>query len=580
MPRARAPHRIKASETSSRPGLLAWICTEAEQERDDRGRLIEHFQSATASICRFRRERGATDGCSIMRRDGASFLDLLLDECRSRSRLIVVCRNLTRDLQLLGALPWLKEHGWKLGYPRLSHRLSILPATLDQKRIIFVAHANLFPFLPEPAGRALEQIEQMRSAWLAHLQLLDELDAGNFCLTLGSQAMSIFRHRFMDHPIQIHADKSVDALERKSAFGALYQPFFAGEATGSIYHYLDTNSMYPWCMRAFDAPWRLVSHGGALPVATLERIMAEHLCIATVEIETDHQHYPCKLDGRTIYPIGRFTTTLATPDLRHALDHGRVLRVLEYASYDGAHLFDSFVDALWARRVNCAANNDPYGAALCKGWMNALYGCWGGWRFEHIVEARGDFLPDGAGELYDMAAQEQRHYVVLGGTMYSERRKGATHNGFPAIMAHIAAYGRQRMWSLAANAGRGHVLFVLSDGLIVDQLGYERLAMEIDPTALGKLKEKRNARWFLSRSDVVAVLGDHEWSPGVPGDATRIEDGVLVADLEPRGATTFSASEAGEYARLRRTLIQKPEFRSGVPDSDGWMTPIRLAEGS
>jgi len=78
----RKPHRIKASELSSRPQLLAWICTEAEQERDDRGRLIEHFQSATASICRFRRERGATDGCSIMRRDGASFLDLLLDECR------------------------------------------------------------------------------------------------------------------------------------------------------------------------------------------------------------------------------------------------------------------------------------------------------------------------------------------------------------------------------------------------------------------------------------------------------------------------------------------------------------------
>ena len=62
----------------------------------------------------------------------------------------------------------------------------------------------------------------------------------------------------------------------------------------------------------------------------------------------------------------------------------------------------------------------------------------------------------------------------------------------------------------------------------------------------------------------------------MPGDATHLEDGVLVADLEPRGATTFSASEAGDYARLRRTLIQKPEFRSGVPDSDGWIAPIQL----
>ena len=72
--------------------------------------------------------------------------------------------------------------------------------------------------------------------------------------------------------------------------------------------------------------------------------------------------------------------------------------------------------------------------------------------------------------------------------------------------------------------------------------------------------------------------GDHEWSPGVPGDATRIEDGVLVADVEPRGATTFSASEAGDYARLQRVLIQKPEFRSGVPGDDGWIAPLRLAE--
>ena len=304
--------------------------------------------------------------------------------------------------------------------------------------------------------------------------------------------------------------------------------------------------------------------------------MAEHLCIATVELETDHQHYPVKVAGRTIFPVGRFTTTLTTPDLRHALDHGRILRVLEYAKYNGAHLFDSFVDDLWLRRRRYVEQEDPFRAKLLKLWMVTLYGAWGTWQHEHQLVDVGEGMPDNIDLIYDSKTGLAKEAVVLGGTMYSESKSGTTMNGFPAIMAHIAAYGRQRMWSLAANAGRGHVYFVLADGLIVDQIGYERLLSQIDAHDLGKLKESDDGRALTIHSDTELVLGDHVWRSGVPGNASEIEPGVFVADVEPHGAYGLHDAEDHCFSYTHRTYQLARQILTGNVTSNGWIEPIYM----
>lgn len=572
----RRAHLLRANERSARPQLLAWLAVDSSAGRDPDGRLVERFQSATATIRRASSTPGTYTEHTIESADPAGFLAELLSNARSKHRLIVVSRNPARDLALLDAIRWLRGQEWEFGHAVMGTRLTLIPVGTGNRRVLFCAHTNLFPYLPRPAGDAGQQVATMRQTWLSHLQLLDELDAGNFHLTLGSQALAIYRHRYMEHPIYIHGDESVDRLERKAALGALYQPFFAGQSRPGRYYYLDTNAMYPWCMRSFPVPWRLVSHGGALPVGTLSRMLESKLAVATVELETDHAHYPCKVDGRTLFPVGRFTATLTTPDLRHALEHGRIRRVLEYATYDGARLFDRFVDELWKRRQECLAKGDITGAALTKAWMVALYGVWGAWRFEHLLEVADPGLQDGSGELYDTRTQEQRHWVALGGKMFSERRAGATVNGFPAIMAHIAAWGRQRMWALVANAGREHVYFCLSDGLIVDQTGYEHLTGEIRPRTLGKLREKRSAAMIEVRSDTEIILGDHSWTPGVPAWAFPVDDGVLIADLEPHTLDGLAGADPGTFTHLGRTLTLERAIHSGVVSPSGWIDPIRL----
>ena len=416
----------------------------------------------------------------------------------------------------------------------------------------------------------------LATAWRGLLAFLDEHDLGDFELSIGSQAFTIFRHRFLDHPIVIHADARADELERRACFGALYQPCFAGIAPCDNYYYLDTNAMYPWVMATRLLPWRLVGVAGRMPVNALARKLDRYLVVASVRVCTDEARYPTKHGGKTVYASGEFTTTLTTPDLQHAVRAGHISEVLAAAWYDGEILFSGFVNELWGLRRQYAAVGKNDLAKLIKAWMVALYGRWGVKRYE--VRHETDCGPDevGTGAFINAESGEQCEYYQLAGQMWTVRRGGESANSFPTIMAHIAAHGRNRLWRLREQAGARNTFVLLSDGLIVNQAGYERLASEIDVDRLGALKLKMSSDKLTTYSDVEFVLGDHNWTPGVPNNGVQVDDGVIVAQKEPRLGWQLQSKNAARYVVRQQVMQPQREFHCGVVGKDGWLIPLRL----
>jgi hypothetical protein len=481
-----------------------------------------------------------------------------------------------RVLTLLGHIEQLRARGWTLDTPVSSARFTAIAWRKGTRTLLFISHANLFPMHRLQNGGAAYHAKQMCDVWLDYLKLLDEQDAGDFHLSLGAQALGIYRHKFLQHPILFHGDKRADELETRACFGAIYQPYWFGLAPEDTYYYLDTNAMYPWCMKKYKYPWRLAGVSGPCSVATLTNKMLAYSTIATVRVKTFNARYPVRIENRTVFPVGEFNTTLTTPDLLHALFHKHIKEVYAVAWYDYAALFSNFVAHFWRLRREFNENGRPLWGSWAKAMMVSLYGRFGAHIFETIDEGDNPLDHDNCDQLASLDSDEVRWYHTLAGKMWSTSRAGLHRESFPAIMAHVAAYGRDRMIDLMNLAGIENVFVCVSDGLIVNQAGYKRLQHEIQPDELGMLKLKLSGDTLEVRSDVEFRLSDHVWRPGVKPGALELSDGVFVQHLDPNLPTLARNGDTSDYVKRQVSVHLERTIRTGQVLASGRVEPLRV----
>jgi hypothetical protein len=575
---ARYKHYLRKNVTSRRPSRLVFLDCDSASERLDSGSLRETFMSAALATMR-RRTRGYVRSPQTQTITFISdVLDRIVEQSCNRARVLVISPRPVRVLTLLRHIEVLQARGWTLDTPVSSARFTAIAWRKDTRTLLFIAHSNLFPTHRLQNGGAAHRVNQMCDTWLEYLALLDDIDAGDFHLSIGAQALGIYRHRFIQHPILFHGDKRADELETRACFGALYQPLYAGRAPAGTYYYLDTNAMYPAMMKSHKYPWRLAGTAGSVPVSTLCYKMSLHDAIATVRVSTNKPIYPARIDGRTLFPVGEFVTTLTTPDLHTAAKRGDIQAVYALAWYDSADLFSAFVRSFWEMRRDFNSHGRPVWGSWAKAMMVSLYGRFGAHMFTTRSEGENPFDYDCADQMASLDSEEQRWYHTLAGKMWSSSRGGLHRESFPAIMAHVAAYGRNRMFQLIDLAGRKNVFVVLSDGLIVNQAGYENLQREIMPDELGMLKLKLSGDELEIRSDVEFRLSDHVWRPGIRADAIEIEDGVYVHHLDPNLASLARNGDTAEYVRRQCEIHLVRTIRSGVVSESGRIEPLRVGQ--
>jgi len=90
-----------------------------------------------------------------------------------------------------------------------------------------------------------------------HIAFVVSNDLGSFKPTIAGQAMQAFRHRFMSHDLLVHNYDDILEMEKLSYRGGRCEVFKMGSFDDITY--LDINSMYPYVMKSFDYPTKLVS---------------------------------------------------------------------------------------------------------------------------------------------------------------------------------------------------------------------------------------------------------------------------------------------------------------------------------
>lgn len=292
--------------------------------------------------------------------------------------------------------------------------------------------------------------------------------------TAASQAVQILRTRHDVVRLHCHTHSEALANERASYFGGRVEAYRTGEIEGPVWH-LDVRSMYPSICLTLPIPVSLREYTDDEGRAAAIVRQSPECCIARVAIGDNAARYPVRGEGNILYPFGGVQTTLAGPELRSAIDHGAVERIVCAARYTCAPLLAGFYQ--WGLGILDGARKsaDTILCAWVKRTMNALVGKFGEpgrrWVARPSLTEMGPYAefdypgPDG---------KPVRHRNIAWKTQRLETH-GESYWSMPAVAAFVCSAARTRLFEILCAAGRKNVWYCDTDGILCSTMGRENL---------------------------------------------------------------------------------------------------------
>jgi hypothetical protein len=455
---------------------------------------------------------------------------------------------------------------WPTLSSNISHAMNATPWPSGSREQPFVLDDD------QMRERADRISTHLRSWW----QFLAKEDLGNFRATAASQAMGTFRHKYMDHQILVDCNHDALRLARSAYSGGRTECFFIGRVKGD-YYLLDINSMYAAVMRDMRVPVRLRGYTEHATVDYLRDRLRNHVVVARVRVRTSVPVFGVREGISLRFPTGTFDACLAESELQWALDHGALLEVRAMAHYQPAPAFRRFVVDSWQRRRDALSQGDGTTAEGYKLLMASFYGKWGqgGGVWEKVSDVDNNTVRQWSEVSYeDGVVTEWRQF---GGILQRLCIEGESAASVPAIAATVTANARMLLWSYIAKAGVENVLYVDTDSLLVNRIGFDRLTPSIAVAQLGGLRLDGRFSDIHIRTCKSYRFDNRQRSAGTRRDAVLDSSGTLVQD-QLRGFASLVRD--GDISQLHATRVSKRfshVYDKGVVGTDGRVTPFRRA---
>lgn len=593
----RRPHIIRANHSLESPWECVWFDTETRQELYgfDTSRHTLRFGWAAYR----RRLRDNQWSLPTWQRftSASEFWAWITALLHGRSRLYLFAHNAGFDLPVVDAFRELPRLGFvltkavidcppvRLKWRREQHTIEALD-TLNIWRMPLESIGRQVGIgkLPMPAeGASADEwdiycrrdVEVIMTACLQWFDFLQLHRLGGFAPTLAAQAMRAYRHRFMTAELLVDCDENALELARAAYCGGRVECWRIGRVEGPVYR-LDVNSMYPYVMRDNYFPTKLLSTTRRASCDDLRLWLRTHCVTALVDVNTEEPVYPVLGDDKLLFPVGRFTTTLCTPELAHALDAGRVVGVHHVAVHERAIIFREFVDECWSIRRAAANAGDGVTAWQIKILGNSLYGKFGQRGRVYREAGACDIQEARAWLELDLDTGQTIKHRALGGLHQIFTDDSEAWNSMPAIAAHVTAYARLELWRLSCLAGRENVLYNDTDSLDTTSSGYHNLLEHIDPERLGGLKLERVEPWMEYYGPKDYRGENIRKTKGVRSSAVWLDEHTVV---QSQWSTLVGLLRTGDVTAPTTKAVSKTLARiytKGEVDSLGRVVPLRL----
>lgn len=594
----RKPHPLKRNKSNQQPTRVIFFDTETTQVTLPAGDIEHHLKLGQACFVRLDSAGQVIKREWLCFRDPDTFWDWCVKHATTKTRLIMVAHNLDFDVLVLGGFRPLNDRGYLLKMLIVTSGANIWRFSNGKSTILMLDNMNYFHMSLADLGDSIglaklevdfetvsdddlavyckRDVEVMIKAWLDWLAFLKDHNLGCWAMTTAGQAFNAYRHRFMGVRIYIHTNEKAIDLERRSYHGGRSECFRIGYYGDGPYYMVDVNSMYPYMMKEYKYPTMLKTILSNASVSDLAYWLERAGVIAEVTLDTDKNCYPVGMNGRLVFPVGRFETVLTTPELIRALDDGAIVDVKAMAVYNMAYIFGDYVEYFYGIRRSYQDQGNTGYQMLAKLLLNSLYGKFGQQIdiYEHVADAPD--TPDGFWSEYDVEDQCWRKYRSIGGVIERAVGKDEGYNAFPAIPAHVTAYARLYLYDLIQMAGPDHVYYCDTDSLIVDRAGFERLQPLLDDHELGMLKLEEKTDHMVINGVKDYIFGRKVKLKGIRNTAERI-DHVTFEQYNQRSIKgALRARDAARCIWKKTTKHLDRTYKKGNVDATGKVRPYNL----
>ncbi len=248
--------------------------------------------------------------------------------------------------------------------------------------------------------------------------------------------------------------------------------YFEGE-----YYKLDINSAYPYAMLS-ELPYSLVDIIEDPSLGDIEN----HIGIFDVEYVINNPVISVKFVNETLLASGKIRSIVTTPELKIIKKYGSIRKIHKAFLYSKKAFLKNVIHDLY----NLRQKHSGVKRKIVKVLMNAIYG-----KFSQTIRSKGRMY------LFSFAS--------------------------PAISTYITGVVRAKLIDLIEKAGWDNVFYFDTDGLIVNEKGFERLK-DMVGNEIGKLKIEEKG----SNIEIIApkfyIIGNKIKFAGIPKDAVIDKD--------------------------------------------------------
>ena len=510
--------------------------------------------------------------------------------------ILITAHNIGFDIRITALMKYLTRSGWDRKSFILDNNNFMATFHKDKTSIFLMDNMQLFNVslasLGESVGKkklkvnfdtvdnttlltyCKRDVEVMQLAWSKWADFIQSYDLGNFKSTIGSQAFTAFRHRFMYKDIYIHTKEPVIELERRSYHGGRVECFYIGKYDKTKVYNLDVNSMYPYIMQQVKLPHKFLYYHHNIGLKDFMRLhnTSSYICEATIEI--NKPLLPCYNDKRLCFPIGTVSGVWTKPELEQAMQDGNLLSVTKCSVYAKDILFKEYVDFFYAQRQKFKKEGNIQFAYFSKILMNSLYGKFGQRITEYDIVGKNSDLPDQGGTTFDISKGRNVKFRIIDGIIEQESGTIEGQDSFIAIASFITGAARAYLLRLIKIAGWDNVLYCDTDSLFVNQIGRSRLTEWIDTNRLGKLKVE-------AVSNSITILGNKRYVFGGKIANKGIRRGASLVGVNTYSQIQFQsfggALIAGHTDNVKIKQITKTlsgDYTKGTITTSGRVLPL------
>jgi len=589
-------HYLKDNKGTTCPQRLCFVDTETLMTHPEPDQTLHKLKLGWACMLELATSSHRQKESWLYFTEIGDFWRWLFGFFRNKTRMVLLAHQLAIDFVVLQGFTALDSRGFTMSAPYFSGQTNIIKFKAPGRKLLALDTGNWFKGTVASLGKIAGQVkgsvdfdsvsmddlsiycfrdvEILVDAYKIWLKFISDHDLGTWGITLPSQAFNAFRHRFMKHKILIHAQPSIIDLERKAYQGGRTECFYLGKRTDGPFYMLDVNSLYPSVMLGTSVPIRkkfILRYPRNREVKTY---LKKYAAIATVEINTKEPAYPLRDKNVLLWPVGRFVTTLCTPELEYAFSQGHVTDVKKIILYDRAKIFADYVGFFYALRKRYRQEQNHAFDQITKLFMNSLYGKFGQ-RCETWSECENEFgLPPGEHYELDVQTGERLRYLIMENQAWTISKGGESMNAFTAIAAHVTSAARVRLHKLITKAGERHIFYCDTDSLLVDKVGLKNLDSEIDKLELGKLKLEYITPWFDIRGPKDYSTDRFHKIKGIRKNAEQISPCVFKQERWPGFRSLLAEGNTTEYVVRKITKRIRRYYKKGWKDDDNFVNPF------